>query len=381
MKEKLWTKKFCLISLSSFFVYIIFYSIIVVLTLYSIKNLHSSPAEAGLAAGIFLLSALVARIIAGHKIENFGKRRMMLIGLISYFVTTILYFFVNNVFALIVVRILHGFAFGVSATSISTLVANLVPKSRQGEGMGYFLLSITLASAIGPFVGISVYQDFSFKYLLIFCSGLALLSYIFALPVKIKEEKSIIPKINSHKIQDYFEIKVLTLSFISFVIYFCYSSIISFFSNFAVEIHLVNAGKYFFLIYSLAIIFSRPIVGKLADIKGYNFVIYPSFISFVIGFIFLAKTNSPLIMFIAAILTGFGFGTFAAMGQVVAIQKVTKERIGIALSTLLAISELGTGVGPFVIGGLLSCISFQLLYLIMSIIVFISAIAYFVCKI
>ncbi|MCI1272963.1 MAG: MFS transporter [Clostridiaceae bacterium] len=215
MNEKLWTKKFCLISLSNFFVYIIFYSIIVVLTLYSIKNLNSSPAEAGLAAGIFLLSALVARILAGHKIEYFGKRKMMLTGLIFYFVTTILYFFVNNVFALIIVRVLHGFAFGASA----------------------------------------------------------------------------------------------------------------------------------------------------------------------IGFIFLAKTNSPLIMFIAAILTGFGFGTFAAMGQVVAIQKVKKERIGIALSTLLAISELGTGVGPFVIGSLLSFISFQLLYLIMSIIVFISAIAYFVCKI
>src|SRR5574344_247310 len=247
--------------------------------------------------------------------------------------------------------------------------------------MGYFLLSITLASAIGPFIGISVYQDFSFKFLLIFCSALALLSYIFALPVKIKEDKPIKPKINSHKIQDYFEIKVLTLSVISFIIYFCYSSIISFFSNFAVEIHLVNAGKYFFLIYSLAIIFSRPIVGQLADIKGYNFVIYPSVISFVIGFICLSKTNSPLIMFIAAILTGFGFGTFAAMGQVIAIQKVAKQRIGIALSTLRAISELGTGVGPFEIGGLLSCLSFQLLYLIMSVIVFISTIAYFVCKI
>src|SRR5574344_504820 len=136
MNENLWTKKFCLMSLSSFFVYIIFYSIIVVLTLYSIKNLHSSTAEAGLAAGIFLLSALVARILAGHKIEALGKRKMMLIGLVSYFVTTILYFFVTNVFALIIVRVLHGFAFGISATAISTLVANLVPKSRQGEGMG-----------------------------------------------------------------------------------------------------------------------------------------------------------------------------------------------------------------------------------------------------
>ena len=45
----------------------------------------------------------------------------------------------------------QGMTYGMASTVIATTVASIVPESRRGEGIGYFTLSITLGSAIGPF--------------------------------------------------------------------------------------------------------------------------------------------------------------------------------------------------------------------------------------
>ena len=48
-------------------------------------------------------------------------------------------------------RLLHGFAFGIAGTATGTIIAQVIPMSRKGEGIGYFALSMTLATAIGAF--------------------------------------------------------------------------------------------------------------------------------------------------------------------------------------------------------------------------------------
>ena len=50
---------------------------------------------------------------------------------------------------LFVLRFLHGFAFGACSTSIGTIVTALVPDDRKGEGVGYYMLSVTLGAAVG----------------------------------------------------------------------------------------------------------------------------------------------------------------------------------------------------------------------------------------
>ena len=64
--------------------YLVFYSFMVIVAIYALQQMNASNASAGLAAGDFLLAALVARLIAGHTIEHIGKRRMMLWGLLFY---------------------------------------------------------------------------------------------------------------------------------------------------------------------------------------------------------------------------------------------------------------------------------------------------------
>ena len=64
--------------------YLVFYCVMVVLAVYALQQLAATNAQAGLAAGDFLLAALMARLLAGHLIERVGKRRMMIWGLLFY---------------------------------------------------------------------------------------------------------------------------------------------------------------------------------------------------------------------------------------------------------------------------------------------------------
>ena len=185
----------------------------------------------------------------------------------------------------------------------------------------------------------------------------------------------------SQGIRGYFEFSVLPLALLSLVIYLCYSSLLSFFSAYVAEVHMLEAGQYFFLVYSAAILLSRPQVGKLADRRGINSVMYPSFVLFALGLGLLSRMHTVYTMFAAAVCCGLGFGTFAAMGQVLAIQKVSKERIGIALSTVLSVSELGTGIGPFLLGGIVGVWGFSGMYILAAVIALICGGVYaFCCK-
>ena len=381
MQKAIWTRDFVLLSLASFFMYLVFYALMVVIAIYSLQQLLASNAEAGLAAGDFLLAALIARLLAGHFIARIGKRRMMLWGLLFYSLLQIFYFAAANIWFFVVVRFWHGIAFGFCATAISTLAAFLVPQDRQSEGMGYFLLSTTLASAVGPFIGLYIYKNYSFSTLLAVCLGMALLSLGMAALIRVPaamDEPS--QQQTSQGIRGYFEFSVLPLALLSLVIYLCYSSLLSFFSAYAAEVHMLEAGQYFFLVYSAAILLSRPQVGKLADRRGINSVMYPSFVLFALGLGLLSRMHTVYTMFAAAVCCGLGFGTFAAMGQVLAIQKVAKERIGIALSTVLSVSELGTGIGPFLLGGMVGVWGFSGMYILAAVITLICGGVYAFCS-
>ena len=49
-----------------------------------------------------------------------------------------LYFIQAGIIVLIISRLVNGFAVGIASTAISTVVAQILPNSRKGEGIGYF---------------------------------------------------------------------------------------------------------------------------------------------------------------------------------------------------------------------------------------------------
>lgn len=169
MSEKLWTKDFMLITLVNFLMYIIHYSLIVTITVFTIEEYQASEGMGGLAAGIFIIGMLFGRLYAGKYIDQWQPKYILMIGLIASIATISLYFTIHSLAILMIVRFLHGIAFGVSSTSTGAIASKIVPEPRKGEGIGYYALSTTVASAIGPFVGILINQQLGFGMNFTFC--------------------------------------------------------------------------------------------------------------------------------------------------------------------------------------------------------------------
>lgn len=256
------------------------------------------------------MGALVARLVTGGIIEKIDYRKILFIGLAIYFISSFLYYPISNLFILYLVRFIHGVCFGTASVVTGTVVAQLIPFSRRGEGIGYYSLSTTLASAIGPMLGMFLVRELSFNMIVTVSVLLLIISsfagLILTLPKRVKISGNPHNKISIHH---FIETKAVPISMICALLGIGYSSIVSFLTSYTTQLNLVEAGSFFFMVYSVAILISRPVSGRLLDTKGGNFIMHPTFVSFAIGLFLLGMTNNGWILLLAAAFVGVGFST------------------------------------------------------------------------
>ncbi|MFL0580949.1 MFS transporter [Solibacillus silvestris] len=355
IKEPIWTKDFIIVSVINFVSILMFFLLMVTISSYAVETYHVSTSIAGLVSSIFIIGSLIGRLGAGRLIGNIGPQKMLLIGLVLFFVTTTLYLMEWGVVYLLIIRLLQGIAVGTIGTATGTIVAMILPVSRKGEGIGYFSLSAVLATAIGPFVGMFMLKlENGFDVIFYMNTGLSLMLLIAYFFVKIS-----LPPVNKQNgqqteklsfIEKFIEPKALPISFIALLIGFAYSGVMTFITFYAREINLVEAASYFFLAYAGIVIISRPFTGKLMDVRGPNGIVYPCLAVFAVGMLLFSQASAGWMLLVAAVLIGFGYGNFNSIAQTIAVKVTEPHRFGLATSTYFILYDLGLGVGPFILG-------------------------------
>lgn len=136
MYDKLWSKDFITITFVNFLMYLIHYTLIVTVTIFTIDKFHASESMGGLAAGIFIIGMLFGRLVSGRVIDHLQPKKVLLFGIISSVITVGLYFLIHSLTILMMVRLLHGMAFGLASTATGTISSRIIPEQRKGEGIG-----------------------------------------------------------------------------------------------------------------------------------------------------------------------------------------------------------------------------------------------------
>ena len=380
--EKLWTKDFITITVINFLVFLTHFLLMVTIASYAVDQFHASTDTAGLVAGIFIIGALIGRLGIGHIIENIGSRKVLIVSTIFFIITSALYFAAVNLFLLIVIRLLHGIAFGAASTATGTIVAQIIPASRRGEGIGCYSMGAILAVALGPFIGIFLIHLINFQLIFVFTSLLATTSFVMSFmvnePVYETPEQDHAADSKKFKISDFFEYKAIPISIIILVIGFSYSGVLTFISLYAKEIHLEQAASFYFLVYAVAVLVSRPISGRLLDVKGANFVSYPCLLIYAAGMLIMSLATMGIMLLAAGAVIGLGYGCFISSAQAISIKGVLPHRLGLATSTYFIFVDLGFGIGPYVLGMLASLTGYRGLYGIMTLVILASIPLYYV---
>ncbi|MGE6516457.1 MFS transporter [Lysinibacillus sphaericus] len=380
-RHKLWTNDFLIVSLINFTITLIFYLLMVTIAGYAVEQFGASTSTAGLVSSIFIIGTLFGRLGTGRIIGDWGSKKTLFCGLLLFMLSTMSYFLAGNLPLLMLNRLVQGIALGVASTATGTIIAQILPADRRGEGIGYYSLSAILATAIGPFVGILLTQLFT-DYRMIFAvdSVLAVICFmmyfIVTVPDAQNKAKELAAK-TGFKLSNFIEMRAVPIAFVALVIGFAYSGVMSFMTFYAKELDLVTAGSYFFIVYALVILATRPFTGKLLDSRGANIVIYPCLVLFAIGMYAFSAATSTVVFLIAAACIGIGYGNFNSVAQAIAIKVTPNERLGLATSTYFILYDLGLGVGPYFLGFFAPTMGYSTIFLAMVFVILLSIVLYY----
>jgi MFS family permease len=354
-KQKLWTKDFINLSVSNFFVFLTFYYLLVSLPVYTLNDLGGNELEAGLMVTVFLFSAIIVRPFAGQWLNTIGRKKVLTLSLVIFMISSLFYFFTPSIYSVLLLRLFHGIGFGMATTAAGGIVADIIPDSRKGEGMGYFIMSNNLAMVIGPFLGLTLLNKSGMNSVFIvgaICSILALATgYFVKVPERAQEEltqqKAVKTKLS---FGDLFEVPAIKISIVGGLLGIVYSSLLSFVSVYAQEIGLFEVSSFFFVVYAVVLLVSRPFTGRWFDQYGANKIVYPSIVVFAIGMLFLGISSTSFMFLFAAALIGLGWGTLFPSFQTIAVQAAAPTRRGTATATFLSIYDTGIGLGSSIVG-------------------------------
>ncbi|WP_405293668.1 MFS transporter [Methanobrevibacter sp.] len=369
--EKIFTKSFFLIFGALLFTALVMYALMSTVTEYA-TAMGSTAMIAGLVSGIYVFGGLCSRIYSGDALGRVGWRKIAIVFMTIHFMSCLLYFVVDNVALLLIVRFIHGIGFGASANAIVTIASAILPKKRFSEAFGYFMLGTTMAVGLGPFIGGFLY-DFSGAYGCFIAAGIfSAMALLFMLLIDIDkyDVNNEIPDDKEYSgIEKVIEFGAVPVSLFTAITSLGYVSILSFYRLYAVEVNLTGIFSWFFIIYSICLVVTRPLAGKIQDNGGDRIVCVVGIIAQSIGILLIALIPSTFTVIICAIGTALGFGTLNSACTAIITRNTPQHRRSYALSTFFIFCDATIGFGPALLGCFVSeSTGYAPLYLISSVI-------------
>jgi MFS family permease len=156
----------------------------------------------------------------------------------------------------------------------------------------------------------------------------------------------------------------------------CYAGVITYLNAYAEERDVVAGAGFFFLAYAVAMFALRFVLGKVQDRRGDNAVVYFGLVFLALALVVLAVATEDWQIVVAGAFTGLGYGTLMPAAQAIAVSAVPAHRVGTGISTLLLLADVGIGLGPVVLGVIVSATGYGAMFLVLAALSVLAAVFY-----
>jgi MFS family permease len=352
---------FVLVFLASLLVFTAFYIMLPTLPVFLTRQLHIDEGQTGLILAVYTLAALLIRPFTGFLIDRYG-RKVFYIPSLFLFAAIFVGYPLAGAFALIlIVRFAHGLVWGVATTTGSTLIVDIVPAERRGEGIGLYGLAMTIPMAMGPFTGLQLTQNNNYTLMFLFAGALAFAGFLLTLFIKYP----VVPLAGktTFSFRNLLESSSLPVTLNLLLINISYGGLVSFVSLYALKTGIGNTGL-FFIVFASGIALARIYMGKIFDRHGPKALSVTGILLLAIGNLILGLIINTSGFMIAGFLLGIGSGVVFPTFQAMVNNLVPAQRRGAANSTLFSGLDLGIGLGMLITGFLAHAIGLPHTYLI-----------------
>lgn len=363
-RPPLWTREFMELFLSNFFLFVSFQMLTPTLPAY-VQQAGGSDFTVGLSIAMFTVTALFIRPFAGKALDSLERKQVLLVGLGIFILSVMGYYWFCSVAVILLLRAIHGIGWGITTTTYGTLVSDIIPAERRGEGMGYYGLSSNLAMAMAPFVGLWVMADYGFGWLFSISAGMAVFALIIA-QFLVYSKPMTAPPQTGGILKRLLEEKALFPSLLVLLLGMTYGGVVTFITLFGREVQIENVG-WFFVSFSLMVMLVRPVGGKVFDRKGHPWVLVPGAVFCLSGILLLSVATGNGSLVAAAVCYGAGFGAVQPALMAWTIQRVPVYRRGAANGTFFSAFDLGIGIGAMLLGAVAEVVGYAAMYRISSV--------------
>ena len=332
-----------MVTAANFMLFLSFYAIMPVLPYFLEQVFNATDSVIGIVISTYSVACILIRPFSGWMLDTMRRRPIYLAAYAVFMVAMGCYPLFTLLGIVVLIRFVHGLAFGVASASGTTLVTYLVPRPRLGEGLGLYGLSSTIAMSVGPMIGLAAHQLLSNDYFFFATAVMVLIGLGFASLVPVPEEKE--KKRRSISLKSLFlvpaTVPAIALVFASVP----YGITTSYISLLADEYHLPIDGGLFYTLMAVGLALSRVFGGKMVDRYSIPVVILISFISVTMGYILLTATSSTIGFLSSAIIIGLSFGLVHPAFNTLFVNIGGDDRRGVATSSYLTAFDLGIGLG------------------------------------
>lgn len=250
------------------------------------------------------------------------------------------------------VRFVHGIFFSFSTVALLAFNTMFIPKDKIGEGIGWSVVTTTLATAMGPNLGLWLVDHFGYKACFVAAAIGTIIPNLCFLVVPNRQEPHVPGKSAKFNMNDFISLQIFPFALLTGLFSCCNGIVNSFLTLLGDERSIEGVGV-FFTAYSVILIVTRPITGKLYDQKGIKFIMYPSIALAALSMLLLGKATSTWTVLLAGVLKALGQGTGAPSIQAHCLKKLGRDKAGVVSSTCYMGNDIGNTVGP-TIGGLVA---------------------------
>ena len=121
---------------------------------------EAAAIEFGVLMASFMLTRAVMAAFSGYLSDILGRRKMILLGSLIYFLTAIAYIFCPNITFLILIRASQGVASAMVWPVAEAMLSDLVKRVERGRTMSIYVSLMNFANIFGPYLGVAAYKAY-----------------------------------------------------------------------------------------------------------------------------------------------------------------------------------------------------------------------------
>ena len=342
--------------------------------LYITQKFGVGMTQAGVLLGISSLFGLVGSILGGAIADRFGRRRLILFGLISSALSSLLFGWVGKITTLYFLIVIVGLLSRVAVPAYDAVMADILPEAKRQEGFGIMRVAFNYAWIFGTALG-GLIAARSFLALFVMDAMLSLIAAIVlyrflpetkpASQAEAKETESFLSTVAGYRIP-LRDLAFISFLFVGIIVLIVYQQEYSSLPVYLRDIHHIDSKRY----------------GVMLSFSGLEVVLfqfwisrtirkYPPFLMMMLGALFLAIgfgvigfVRESVLFLVTVIIITVGEMIFYPTGQVLAANFAPADMRGRYMAVYGLAWAIPATVGPAAAGLILDNYNPNLLWYI-----------------